>query len=467
MLNSMTNTLNIKSSKIFSLFFVFFAAFLSTISILLFDSIVIHIISIWIVVLISVFISKFDITHPYFWFSIIFTLYNTAHSILFLTGIDSSKGAGYTSINTLYSLYALVIVLFIVGPSRVNINKFPIYKFNINLKTTEILIYLFLFFLLFSSINLSQRGFSGKNEFLEIDDLIFSLSVNLIRWTFFLMSILLINYLNDSPLRIPLNLEKDKDFHSNTLIFKYKAIKNNNNFKSFLLIFFVGFISFLLTIFTGDRDIIFRFTILIIFILSFFKILKKYHFLIFAPILPFYFVYSVYFKYFFLDGSINTRLNDLNIFQQFLSSDFAGSGGNFQWLLNNNWTKGFFGIELFFRQIIQVFIPSLGTNLSYWFNYTVYEGTFKNRAFTLLGNGYVMGGFFGITILFIFIGITIKYFYKNSINNIYTLTLYFLVSIIIMGSFRHTLNGLFESFLRGIFLIYLFHYFIIRKIKTI
>lgn len=427
---------------------------------------VFHMACIWTVVLVAALAVDLDVMHPWCWFSALFTLYNTAHSIMLCFDVDSSYGAGYTKENTLYALLALVVVLVVIGPRRIDLSVYPEREVYINPRFTKLLFYIMSVTTIIFAFILKSRGYSGKTEMKAEGDIFYRIGVHLIRWTLIYGSLLLCNLLNRSDkatkLRISYLFKKNQDMENSVEEIK----KNKSDRKDFvLIILFSAVASFSLGLLTGERDIIFRYIILIILLFSFFGIITKKHILTLIPILMGVLILSLYFKYYFLGVNLNTRYSADNLIVQFLYADFYAAGGNFQWLLDSPWTKGYFGFSLLFKEILRVVFSFSDPSLSYWFNNVVFPGKYKHRAFTLLGNGYVMGGALGIILLFILVALLVKFFYVRCYKNVYYFVFYVFVAITVMSSFRQSLYGIADSLVKGILMAYIVHKFFIRHIK--
>jgi len=74
---------------------------------------IVYFLSFWITILITIIISKFNVTHPYIWFSGFFTLYSTDYSIIYILGYPTDSG--YSKEGLLFSLIALIVPLLFCG----------------------------------------------------------------------------------------------------------------------------------------------------------------------------------------------------------------------------------------------------------------------------------------------------------------------------------------------------------------
>lgn len=371
---------------------------------------IIHIFSIWLVTLVAIIVVRANILHPLCWFSFSFALYNTAYTICYSMGYDIS--AGYSSLNSLYTLVAMSIVLIIVGTKSVDENKefTKIVKID-KFANDKIFMILAIVSILFS-LMLFNSGYSGKTEMQQASSLIYKLGVHTVRWMMAFMVIQMCSY-------------------------KCAVLRENIKYILFCLTacFFMG-------LSCGERDIIFRGVLLVILLLYYYNYIKNYHFAIVLPVGCFFMIGSVYIKYYFLTNTFNNNyLEKGNWLYLFLSTDFIPTGRNTQYLINNEWTNGYYGVKILFNELFKGIIPVFDfENVSYWYNYEVYPGSFKGQAFTLIGFGHIIGGIFGIIVIFIILGYYIRYIYKKSRTSIYWLSYYIFSIPIIIGSFRATIN---------------------------
>lgn len=412
--------------------YMLFGLFIGLIGIICVNNPTVHLLIIWGEVIFAASLVKFDLVHPFFWFSVIFALYNTAYTICYVFEYD--RTAGYSSMNSLYCIIALGIVLVIVGAEKIERNTQFTEYLDINTYLNNRFFYFFAILSAVSAIILGMRGYAGKSEMAQEGDVFFRIGIVIIRWMIVLMVILMCNY---------------------------ECGDNKKNFK-YISVSMVA--SLMLGLFTGDRDIIFRAGVLIVIILFYYNKIKPKHLILLIPVAIVGVIASVYFKYRFLRGVGNTMyLSSGNGLYLFLTSDFSAAGRNAQYLLNNNWTNGYFGIRLFFSELLRGLIPGVSfINPSEWYNYNVYPGLFKGQAFTLVGFGHVIGGIWGVIFVFIILGIFIRIVYHRSRKNIYTLSYYLFSISIVMGCFRQTFNTIVNTSIKSAMIAILLSVFLAR-----
>lgn len=378
----------------------------------------IHITMMWILTIIAIVMVDFDFYHPYFWFSLFFTLYSTANAILWNAGIRSGN---YSKEQVLYPIIALVIVLLIIGPKRITKEKLEncpnIIRNNTIVKVIKILAVLTVIF----SVILYMRGYSSKIQMKNQGDLIYRFGVQIVRF----LTVFVLFYVG-----------------------KMLATKERYSWK---LIILCGMATLIFTLFTSERDVVFRYGLTIIMLLFAYDVVKKRHLLFVFPLAVLAMVISVIIKAFFLRGTLNTGTG--NIIYDFLSSDFTAAGRNFQYLLDRPWTNGALGLKTFWTELLNPLLVGISkVNPDRWFNYEVHTGGYKGYAFTLVGTGYAVSGFFGIVLIFIVVGLLVKHFYRKSATNNYWMAAYIYLSSIVIFSFRQSLQTITGSLVKHILL---------------
>ena len=412
---------------------ILFLVIIGLLIILVTEEPVVHLVTIWAAALYIAGIVRFDLIHPYCWFPLSFALYNTAYTILYIMGDDQS--AGYSSMNAVYTIVAMGIVCLIVGVQKIDESKEYNKDYVINSKANNV------FFLMFAGISmlfaviLQSRGYSGKKAMQAANDVFYTIGVHVIRWMMVLMLIQMCSYMCTDR-------------------------KRNMMYITISLA-----AALMMGLFTGERDIIFRAILILIITLFYFKRITKKHYFLLLPIGAAIMISSLYFKYYFLRGTGNTAHIDLHrILYSFLMTDFRATGRNTQYLLNNLWTEGYFGIELFFSELLRGLVPvSSFINPSSWYNYEVFPGGFKGQAFTLIGFGHVIGGLYGVILVFVVLGLYIRVIYHRSRNSIYSLAFYLFSITIITACYRQTLNSIVNMSIKAVLVMVLLTRLLVKK----
>lgn len=410
--------MRINRRSLLSIFTIIAVSMFAAVVTLITSSPIIHVIGLWSIAFCAVIISGFDLLHPYFWFSSFFVLYSSAYTIILTQGFQTNTG--YTYENTLISIIALTVSLIIIGPKKTQIvaefENVENYEYEINRKLLTFILISLVIILIISVVLITRLGILRKSEFVSNRYTSFRIATYTVRYITFFCSMYIINSRKRSPIS--------------------------------LLVLLSGLSILFFSLFTAERDGIFRFLLVTICALYASNRISKKK----LPVILGLGILSVvavsYLKYFFVSGQVRAGYLDNSIIYNFLNSDFAAAGENMQVLINNPWTKSYKSFLLIFRDIISPFtFGDNSFNIGVWFNDTFYFGK-SSRAFTLIGQGYVLGGYFGIIVLFTTLGIIIRAIYNQAKNNPNILSMYIFSIATISSSFRGTLGGIIATFVR-------------------
>ena len=400
------------------------ASLLALTVILYTDDPAVHVAAVWAVVIFAAAVVRLDMVHPYCWFSMAFALYNTAYTILYLMGDDTS--AGYSSMNAVYTVVAMGVVLLVVGADSVDASVPLERRHELNSTYNDLFFWLFWGLSVVFAFILHRRGYSGKKAMQAAGDMYYSLGVHVVRWMMVMMV-------------IQLSADRCRS-RRRTVVFLAAAMGA----------------ALLMSMYTGERDIIFRAVLLGMVLLFYYGVIKRRHILLLLPLGAGIMIASVYFKYFFLTGVGNDAYLDAGgLLYRFLRTDFHATGRNTQHLLNYAWTKGYLGLGAFFSELIRGIVPGDFVNPSAWYNYEVYPGSFKGQAFTLVGFGHSIAGLWGVALVFTVLGLFIRFVYRNSRHSIYSLTWYLYSISIVTGCYRSTLNTVVNMSIKAVLLMVL------------
>lgn len=390
------------------------------------DNVWVHIIAVWFLAATAIKICNMDFLHPYTWFSVGFGLYSTAYPMLYAMGYDIN---GYTYDNLLMSLVAMFFFLLAVGPRKeLNdgskaLNIIPDISFNI-----DRLVFIFSILCIVFSLYFHFKGYSGKSAMKDANDYAFRIGVYIARFLCIL-----------------------------TLFQLCRKNTKNASYRKTVILGIAASLCF--TFFTGERDVFFRYIAILLIFLFVSKKLTKKHLLYLVPLCFTLLVMSVYFKYFFLRGTLDDRFSGKGVIYTFLRSDFYSAGSNLQYLLNRPWTEGSLGWTVLLTEIIY----PLGTSRTFiapssWFNTVVHTGGYKGYAFSLVGTGYVIHGIPGIIAVFICAGLITKYVYIKSRKDAKWMSAYiYMIPTVIFAS-RQSLNTITTAFVRIILVSFLILY---------
>lgn len=403
-----------------------------------------HVLSIWIIVIITILVSKFDLLHPYFWFTSFFALYSTAYTIILIQGFQTN--IGYTSDNSLLTILALATIIVIIGPPKnsttyIQSNKTIEISSNdskINRDLLQKILIVLIVILIACVIVISQIGIQKKSELVSNRYFSFRLATYLVRYI--------------------------------TLYVSLYIVSSTKNIKLGSIVIFSGISVLLFTLFTAERDGIFRFILVVVASLFATKRISRKTLPLVIGISGVAVVILSYLKYFFVSGQVRTGFNDNGLIYNFLNSDFAAAGENMQVLLNNPWTNSYFNYSIILNDLLAPFTFVFKSfNVGSWFNDTFYYGSYS-RAFTLLGQGYVIGGYIGVILLFIVVSTIVKVLYKRSGINFYWLTTYIYMIATVASSFRGNLSSIIETLIRipfvGLLGFFMLRLLIVKKSKS-
>ncbi|MGM0853980.1 MAG: O-antigen polymerase [Bacillota bacterium] len=411
----------LSKKDLYSFSILLFAIFFSFSIIFLFENPISHVLALWLTAISAIFITKFEVTHPLVWFSSSFVLYSTGYAILYILGYLNS---GYNKENIFLPLVALTVVVLVVGVKKYGSPRFHEKKnYHLlgnrnNKKLIEFILLVLIIILSLCVAVLFITPFESKTDLLRNKNMFFIIGVYSTRFISFFCCFYMLLF-------IDIDKKKTK-----------------------LFIFLSATLIVLLSLFTGERDAMFRFFVILIMTLFILGKISKKTIISLIPIGAIYLIASRYFKYYFVSGELKATIKEESFIYSFLSADFLAAGENLQILLNNNWTESLHGFSLIAYDIISPFLPGgLFMNVGAWFNDTFYPNSYS-RAFTLVGQGYVAGGVVGIIAVFFILGIGIKFLYSKATENIYWLVIYIYSIPTIISAFRSTLGTVFTGLTR-------------------
>jgi hypothetical protein len=345
-------------------------------------------------------IVKFDVFHPYCWFSVFFFLYADAYAILYAANY-STRAWGYNKQPIFLHWIALVVFLFVVTPRSYRIFteklsgqgylEFPHSKL-VNIGITILGVWYLL-----ATMSAIAVGAAGKIQ-------LYSMNIWIVNMVVLITRLMYIFF-----------------------ICQYCAVSSVKKRPAYMIIFRAAVPVCILGLFLGERDLYFGFIVIIIITSYFLGFIKKKHFLFFAPLSVAALLLSVIYKSFFIRSHIHELdISSNNVFLAFLDGEFMSAGRNLQIVTSSTATKGMFKGYGLIGEILRTFnikAPWPAPNL--WFNSTYFPTvTRTGYGFTLVGTGYVNFGIFGVVLIYIFVALSIRYLYKYSFQNRYVFLLY-------------------------------------------
>lgn len=409
------------------------AFFITLVVISMTNNLIVHVVTFVVFCIIPIIIVRVDILHPFSWFTAFFCIYSISHPILFSLGFNLR--IGYSKEIMIYQLIALVVCLLFVTPKSI---KYPDlnneYRMGINLGSFNKFIYIVLVVsIILVAYYVSRHGYTGKSDIYE----------NAPLW---------VNIVFRFPLIISF-------LYTMSVINSYS--KNKELPKKQMIL--VGVALLIITLFSGERDFIFRFLLITIMLLWMLKKIKIRHLLIITPVAIALIPLSHTFKYYFLTQTISSGSGKW--IQSLLSGEFESASRNLQELVNHSeMVKGIMGIEQLGIDFLSVFSSKLSSPTK-WFADTFYANSTVGYGFTLTGEGYIIGGVFGIIVLFAIIGLIIRWFYKNSPRNIYSFSAYLYFLTIVVYAIRGDFGTILSALIKQIGFVLLVIYFLERITK--
>lgn len=371
--------------------------------------------------ILAIIIGEIDPMHPYTWFSAFFCLYSIGLPILTYEG-NTHLRANYTKELMEIQLLAMFIILFVISPQKVGYKLNNRKKKNINLGIFNKIIYIGMILVLLGGIFfLSRSNLGGKAS-------IYASGSSLLLAIF----------------RIPLILTM---LYTLLMIIEWQN-SNKISIKNMLII---GSLLFGISMYSGERDFIFRFVLITsIFLFSIGK-LKKRHLFILVPIAVSILILSDKYKYFLSMGVINESSD--NIISKLFMGEFESASTNLQILINQGMTHCW-GPERYLQDIASVFIANI-QSASLWFSDIFYAGQTVQYGFSIVGEGYVTGGVIGVIFISVLLGSIIKIFYKKSCAGIYWYASYLYFITVVIYSIRMDIGTIFSAIVKQIGLVLL------------
>lgn len=373
-----------------------FYLFIASIFIFCFNNMISFIIANVFLIVLVVLLLKMDVKNPVILFMGIFIIYQISYPILNSLGIRVFE---FVELNQNYYILSWIATIsFLLSYGSIKNVKYDVNKLLLNSQNNLLyLIYIVLLIVsIFSSIFIIKNGYNSKYDLANSNNLI--ISIGNIAYT------ILITF--------PLFFLLDK----------------NLKIKKILIIIFNGII-LLLGLFTfGERSYIFNYIIVIIIYYFTTHKIKISQILIILVLSIFLLSVSSSFKMFFSsDKYIKNSDRTNNIVINFLNSDFASAGFNFNYLLLND-TKGIMKGKTYIYDILspfEDFIPKIREfSSTRWYANTFWKTRRTGLGFSIIGEGYINFGLAGIILEMFLLARLIKFFYINSNKNFYYYYIY-------------------------------------------
>ncbi len=386
----------------------------------------------WTLTVVCLVYARFNIFHPLSWFTVVFSLYYTAYALLILV-YGQTLSYGLTVESLRYSIIALSTVIIICGFP--NNEKYYLRNAFKHLNTDDI----------------AERDYYILEKCLIVGMVVAFVLTFIVSRTFVSKSM----ETKGSLFGICAYLIRALTF----LLGAYILGSDDNKIVNNKIIIVCGILCCTFGFLNAERDCILRYMIVLVITLFFKNKIHVKHFIILIPVGIAAMVLINSLKYFFINRSVRRAAGGL--IQSFLSSDFGAPGGNLQNLVNNN-MSGLAGYKTIFTDIVRGVIPTvkIGINYNTWYNNYFFRGSSYSRAFTLVGEGYLIDGYLGVIILFTIIALIIVFLSKRIQRSVWSTMAYVYGIVTIVSCFRGTLidivTGLVRTPLIAIFIFLLF-----------
>lgn len=419
-------------------FIVLIGIILSGTCIILTDMLAIHVLAMIVLTVISCSVVKFDLSHPYVWYSTFFTLYSISYPVTYLFGVNIIVDI-YTKDLMILQWLALSTFIVVVTPKQEVLRKI---KKTIDLSFFSRFYYVVLApIIMITIVSLRNLDFNRKSDMYQISNSMVSIGLKLI-------IVFLLVY--------------------NLKIFDY-AIKFKKLNISFVIATF--FITTLLFFVSAERDLVFRFILITFYTYYIFLYEKKdkskliIAICLIVSLIPL----ITQFKYFGITGEIFNKQNN-NFILNLMESEFTAASRNLQLLISNVETRGLMRGATYLNAIIKAielpFLPELSDPSSVsWFNSFFFPGRSTGMGFSIVGDGYINFGYSGVVIMFIIIGLIVKQLYKYANKSIYNSVIYIQAIPIFIYSIRADLSSILSPLIRQVLIIFAFIYLVNKLTK--
>ena len=384
--------------------------------------------------LLTAILAKFEFGNPLVWYLGAFTIYSIGYPLLYVFGINTSRGFSVDPLRWCWIAY-FIFVLFFNSKDNDCSEQYNKTYYWVNKDFYRLFIMVSGLFVLSSALIIRKSGYHNKGE-------IYSEGNVYVNFAFSLIYII----------------------HTIYVYLMQINHKTNNKKDNIRLIVFVGFISMLLAMFSGERDILLRFFVITIFSLYLNKVINKKGFSLLLVALVIVLPITGIFKYHFLSSELGNIYQDFT-FKSIVSSLFVGefesASKNLQMLANDKINVlGCLGGRTYISDITRIIGYAPNSALR-WFNSKYYSGSKIGHGFTIVGEGLLNFGIVGIVFNFIIIGISMSWFYRNRYKSETLMTIYILLIPIMVYSVRADFANILSPLFRQILVpLYIFNFFV-------
>lgn len=378
-----------------------------------------HIFSIVALALASCCVVKFDIYHPMCLYVSMFALYSVGYAIIYDFGIVTRFGYSKEAMACMW--LALIIITLLLPKKRINLNITFNDKGYQRFDKILLLLSNVLSFLTFASlIYIIKSGYVGKSDIYENGGIVINLICKMVYFNMMYITLYLLKMLID-----------------------------HDKFKIGWFLFNVSSVALFGAV-TGERDYLFHILLIVCLCLSIVNIVKKKQIplLIIAGILLVTLTKS--FKYIFLTGEGSGEFATSGIILSFIDGEFSSAGRNMQVLVDGNYYDYFGGYSLL-MDIIRIFYD-FGFSTIKWFNDTVLDYISTGYGFTLVGEGYINGGYWGIVLVVSISTLILRALYLRAADNFYFMAIYIYMLPQFIYSTRADITSILSPLIKHVFL---------------
>lgn len=349
--------------------------------------------------IISIFTYKFNIMHPQVWFLPIFVAYQIGYPVIKLFGVDIFEpqiiNENFVRISWL-SIAILAILLLNIRPEKYDIEKITR---KLNKQAIYIIYIVIIAICLLGYMYIVAKGYTNKSSIANSGSILVTLSSMCSTILPIVSTFLLLN-------------STTRDSEKKKIIITSIAV----------MIIGMGC--------TGERDYILRTAVMfLLYYYVYYKVSTK---KIMALILGFLIVitFSSSLKMFMVkdisENTVGTENN--NIIVKFFNSDFAAGGYNLNFLLNHSEAWEYkYGDTLIYDILSPIvdFFPEISKKgASYWYKNTFWANRTTGLGFSIVAEGYINFGIFGVVIWVVILAFFIRFMYKRSNKSIYSFIQY-------------------------------------------
>lgn len=396
--------------------------------------IMIHILALSILTIMACVLQKWDIYHPFVWYSTFFWIYSCAYPILYVTGYKTTYG--YSKEMMFYQWLALTTILLILPIGKVTFEK---RKINSERGYRQLFIVnnMVLIYILFATWLILRSPYKNKVEIYSSRNLLFNIAFSLTYFAILLYCHML-----------------------------FQELSRSSNKKYHFLIFKSGVVICLFAIVTGERDYLFSFILLTLVILFAHNKISTRQLVFFVPIGMALVPLSDFFKYYILTKDLSGEITTQGFLYKILDGEFISAGRNLQILIEHD-CENYWGGKSLLNDFIRIFYNTGYSNQT-WFNQTFFSHSKSTLyGFTLVGEGYVNGGIFGVIIVFAICGFLLRILYRNASKNKYFMTIYLYMIPLFIYSIRADLANIFSPLIKyallGSGVIWILQHLVVKK----